>query len=233
MGGLKLPRFAAAAAATLLVACAAALVPALVLPGAAGPALSVVLLALLGCSLTVPNVLVHVARRLTVHHCGASRVVHYNVTTGEADLRRRICAAFAGCAAIEPAAIEGLEHPRGSGVVYPLSLVAAAIDSLLGSDCELALLRPEPGATRFRWEDLQPESDDQPEAEQQQQQQQREQQREDFAQCLAARGYCLVRMPTHTLSGPATVFSQVSFDATVKPTPPLLCPRVICAAPSD
>jgi anti-sigma-K factor RskA len=118
MGGLKLPRFAAAAAATLLVACAAALVPALVLPGAAGPALSVVLLALLGCSLTVPNVLVHVARRLTVHHCGASRVVHYNVTTGEADLRRRICAAFAGCAAIEPAAIEGLEHPRSSGVVY-------------------------------------------------------------------------------------------------------------------
>ena len=37
-------------------------------------------------------------------------------------------------------------------MVYPLSLIATSIDSLLGSDCDLALLRPEPDTFRFRWQ---------------------------------------------------------------------------------
>jgi hypothetical protein len=172
----------------------------MIITGTAGVALTVVLLVMEGLALSIPNVMVHLTRRLTVHHRGVSRTVHYTIATGDNGLRRRICAAFDDQATIDPAAIEGLEHPRGSGVVYPLAFVAAAVDALLGSDCELALLRPEPNVTRFIWEDLDSSSSPGPEQLQQQQ---------DFARCLAARGYCMVRMPRELLDAPAAVFDQV------------------------
>ena len=200
MAGIRLQRFGAAATVVVCGCIVLALTPAAIVPGSAGVVITIILLVMQGLALTVPNVLVHLTRRLTVHHCGHSREVRYTVATGEAALRQRICAAFKDQATIEPAAIEGLEHPRGSGVVYPLSLVAAAVDSLLGSDCDLALLRPEPSVTRFRWEDLQTGCSLSPEQLQQQQ---------DFARCLAAMGYCMIRMPRERLEAPAAVFDQV------------------------
>ena len=200
MAGIRLQRFAAAATVVVCGCIALALTPAAIIPGSAGVAITIILLALQGLALAVPNVLIHLTRRLTVHHCGCSREVHYNIATGEAALRQRICAAFKDQATIEPAAIEGLEHPRGSGVVFPLSLVAAAVDSLLGSDCDLALLRPEPSVTRFRWADLQTKSSLGPEQLQTQQ---------DFARCLAAKGYCMIRMPRERLDAPAAIFDEV------------------------
>ena len=200
MAGIRLQRFAAAATVVVCGCIALALTPAAIIPGSAGVAITIILLALQGLALAVPNVLIHSTRRLTVHHCGCSREVHYNIATGEAALRQRICAAFKDQATIEPAAIEGLEHPRGSGVVFPLSLVAAAVDSLLGSDCDLALLRPEPSVTRFRWADLQTKSSLGPEQLQKQQ---------DFARCLAAKGYCMIRMPRERLDAPAAIFDEV------------------------
>lgn len=228
MVGLSLRRFIAAAAGALLALVLLAALPALVVPGAAvrtpsilnpplpgspmastvshrnccwqGPAITIMLLVLLSLAMTVPNLLVHLTRRLTIRHCGATRVVWFSITTGDARLRARICAAFPD---IVPSQIEGLEHPRGSGVVYPISLVAAAVDSLLGSDCEVALLRPEPGqATRFLWSDLQP-----PPSSSEQPPPLTDLQR-DFSRCLAAKGYCLIKMPPELLTAPAGVFAQ-------------------------
>ena len=201
MGGLKLRRFSAVAAVVVFSSFLLALAPAAIVPGSAGLVLTTILLVLLCLALSVPNLMVHLTRRVTVHHRGSSRTVYYSITTGDAGLRRRICGAFEDEMSIEPASIEGLEHPRGSGVVYPLSLVAAAVDSLLGSDCDLAILRPEPNVTRFRWADLQSRCSTESAGEVQLQ--------HDFARCLAARGYCIVKMPPEHLSAPATVFEQV------------------------
>ena len=77
-------------------------------------------------------------------------------------------------------------------MVYPLSLIATSIDSLLGSDCDLALLRPEPDAFRFRWEELLKEPAAQC----------------SFRRCMRARGYCLVTMPAEKLAPTAGVFAQ-------------------------
>jgi hypothetical protein len=181
MAGIRLQRFAAAATVVVCGCIALALTPAAIIPGSAGVAITIILLALQGLALAVPNVLIHLTRRLTVHHCGCSREVHYNIATGEAALRQRICAAFKDQATIEPAAIEGLEHPRGSGVVFPLSLVAAAVDSLLGSDLQTkSSLGPEQLQTQ-----------------------------QDFARCLAAKGYCMIRMPRERLDAPAAIFDEV------------------------
>lgn len=197
---IKLHHFVVAAALVVCIPVAAALLPAAIIPGGVGVVLTVILLVLQCVVLSVPNVAVHLTRRLTVHHRGSSCVVYYSIATGEAGLRQRLCSAFENQTAIEPSSIEGLEHPRGSGVVYPLSLVSAAVDSLLGSDCELALLRPEPSVTRFHWEDLQQGNLVSPEQKHQQQ---------SFARCLAARGYCTVRMPRERLNATTTMFDQV------------------------
>ena len=172
-----------------------------IIPGAAAGwwGLSSVLLLLLLLVSTVPNILVHVVRRLRVHYHGQTRIIWIHFRTGPEGLRRSLVQAFAGAKGIPHvigAQIEGLESPIGTGIVNPLSLVASAIDSPLSDDCALALLRPYPGeGVRFRWGELQ-QPDGLTAA--------------GFRQCLAANGYCLITLPDELIRAPRALLDQYS-----------------------
>ena len=118
-GRLGIHTFILAALVVIGLAILAASAPAMLLSatGASedaqdlGGTLTAVLLTLIALALTVPNVLIHIVRRLTVHHRGARRVVWHSLALGEGRLRARISEAFAdsGLPPIDPAEIEGLE----------------------------------------------------------------------------------------------------------------------------
>eukprot|EP01050_Picozoa_sp_SAG11_P013238 SAG11_NODE_1533_length_4732_cov_3.368012_5_plen_217_part_00 len=152
-----------------------------------------ILLLLLLCVATVPNVLVHAVRRLEVHHGGRRAVVWLTWRTGEAQLRQRLATAFPG---VKGGAIEGLEAPRTSGVTYPLSVVTAALDTLLTSDCTLQLLRSYDGPLRFSWTSLQPSHVRGTKT------------TSEFRACLAANGFCLVSLPAEKVSPCARLFDE-------------------------
>jgi hypothetical protein len=178
------------------------------LPGALGGwwAASQVLWALVVTAFTLPNLLVHLVRRLTVHYAGHERVIWLHFYTGADGLRDALARAFAdvlvGSSSSHGgggAGIEGLESPRGSGVVYPIALLASSLVAPPSSDCTLALLRPAyGGSVCFQWQDLQANADAAPGR------QSSEQAAANLRRCVAANGYCLVRLPrllaeqTHT-----------------------------------